>query len=155
VIPMSRARWWALVFTLPFVLTFNHAFMDWVAPQVGHPNGFYIGTPPPSYAQYEAAKEQRQLVVGGARVLAIAAIIVALTSFARAKTVVVVDRGARVLRVRAPSGVWDVAFGERPTLVERDGACFLHAGSLGPLAIARRGAPRAPLDRLRAALAAL
>jgi len=98
----------------------------------------------PSVEDYEGAQTRRELVILGALALAVAGIAFALTSLAQAKTVVVVDRGA-----------WDVGFGERPTLVERDGAYFIHAGALAPVAIAKRSAPHEPIARLRAALEGL
>ena len=40
VIPMGRSRWWALVFVVPFALTFNDDLMAVAAPKAkGHPNG--------------------------------------------------------------------------------------------------------------------
>ncbi len=76
----------------------------------------------------------------------------AISMFLRAHTTVVIDRGARVLRVSTPNDHWSAAFGERPTLVEQGGAYLIYARDLAPVVIARRGAPRVAIDRLRAAL---
>jgi hypothetical protein len=158
VIPTARARWWALVFVVPWLLTFDGAFMDYVAPELAHPWGDdFSGEyhPRPSWTEYNARQATRRLVKGAALGLAFVAVIVALTSLAQAKTTVVVDGGARILRVKTLERSWDVAFGERPTLVEREGRWYLHAGSLAPIAIATRSAPRAPIERLREALAGI
>jgi len=152
VIPTAGARWWALALALPLPLTFHRGFMRSVAPTPQMPSGDDWCGNSQGWVAYHEAQAQQQRVDGTLFWLAIIGVIIALTSFARAKTIVVIDRGARVLRVVTPKLDRTFAFGDRPTLVAREGGYFLHAGALAPVAIASRSAPRRAIERLRAAL---
>lgn len=83
--------------------------------------------------------------------LAIIGCAIALTSLIRAKTIVVIDRGARVLRVATPKIDRTLAFRDHPVLEEKDGGYWLRAGDV-VVPIAKRSAPRRAIERLRLAL---
>ncbi|HEX4514014.1 MAG TPA: hypothetical protein VH054_10770 [Polyangiaceae bacterium] len=159
VLPTWQPRWWSLVFVVPLPLSISRDFLNFLSPpQMAKP-------PPPddfcgteyltktyAYEQALAAQQhglQRTLFFIGLMGFGLFAISLLL----RAQTTIVIDRGARVLRVSSPRGQWSAAFTERPILIERDRMYFIHAGQLVPVAIAQRGAPRVVIERLRAALA--
>ncbi len=149
------ARWFALILTIPFLLTFNRSFMSLVAPIPVLQGDGFCGNASPNFGEYMAAlgwaEEVREILA----LLALVAVVVALTTLVLPKTIVVVDRAAQIVSVRTRRGQQALAFGDRPVLVQRDGAWFLHAGALAPIRIAWRGASRAAIAELRAALAAV
>ena len=149
-------RWWGLVFVVPYLLTYSRAFMHLVAPLPAlDGGGGFCGNASRNFPEYMTAQSWAGEVVVILFLLGVAGIVVALTTFALPKTIVFVDRSARVLRVKTKAREWGVAFGDRPTLVERDGAYMLHAGALAPILVAPRGASRQAIEHLRAALATL
>ena len=148
-------RWYALILAIPFVLTFNDAFMHLVAPIPVLEGSGFCGNSARNFGEYMAAQSWAQEVRGLLFLLALGALVFALSTPFLPKTTVVVDRVARVLRVRTKSGEHGVAFAERPVLVQREGAWFIHAGPLPPVRLAARRADAAAIDRLRGALATL
>src|SRR3569832_2159825 len=102
VIPLARARWWALVFALPLPLAFSHAFLDGVRPlpEVPRMTDSWCGT---QYftekAVYDMAVHEQHALQYAIGALAFVGLAIALTTFLRAKTTVVVDRDARILHV--------------------------------------------------------
>ena len=158
VIPTQQPRWWALVFVVPLPLAFSSDFLNSMRPVPPYPPPLgpdeWCGTSHMAQMHvYTSALHKQQELQSTIFFIALFGLVVAAASLLlRARTLVFIDRGARVLRVKTPSNEWSTTFGDRPTLVERPGAYWLYAREVPPVAIAKRSAPREPIDRLRSAL---
>jgi len=148
-------RWWALLFAIPFLLTFDHGFMNAVVPIPALVGDGFCGNAARNFPEFIAANGRADELRALLLLLAVVSLATALTTLRLPRTVITFDRAARVVRVQTKKGQWGLAFGDRPVLVQRDGAYFLHGSALAPIPIASRWAPRAAIDRLRAALASL
>jgi hypothetical protein len=160
VIPTQQPRWWALAFVAPLPLAFSSDFLNWLHPlppkPVFGPEDWCGTANALREAPYATALREQQGVQSTIFFMALFGLVVAAASLLiRARTMVFIDRGARVLRVRTPNREWSATFAERPTLVEQRDAYWLYARELAPVAIAKRNAPPEPLDRLRTALSRL
>lgn len=158
VIPTQQPRWWALAFVVPLPLAFSSDFLNSMHPLPPAP-------PPPSVGDFcgnahmgmaydyeRALHGQRELQSTIFFIALFGLVVAAVSLLIRTRTLVSIDRGARVLRVRTPTSEWTATFVDRPTLVQRANAYWLYARDAAPIAIAKRSAPREPLDHLRAAL---
>jgi hypothetical protein len=151
--PFEGPRWWTMLFIAPLPLAFSSEFSSSMRPLPEKPvmgPDEMCGNP---YATkmylYEKAKHSRDELQALIVVIAIAGVAIALTSFLRRKTTIIIDRGARVLRVVTSKVDWTVPFADRPVLVERGGGIYIDAANAAPVPIAKNSAPRGPIDRLR------
>jgi hypothetical protein len=161
----SSPRWWALILTSPFALTFNRAFMQLIAPIPVLQGDGFCGNAAPNFPEWIAAAQRAERIQEILLLVALGAVLLALSTLVRPKAVIEIDHSTRIIRVKTwlgftarakpKRGIWEIAFGDRPVIIQRDGVYFLHAGTLAPVPIAPLRAPVAQVDQLRAALATL